>query len=256
MSARQERRARQFLRARLEELRSRGRDLRLEGYAYAGAADFILREGQWFEPRPRPPAFERGQPAMCFGNAILLSARSGLRYVEGYALPPDSVELVKGLRVRVDDADQAVHHAWNLDAEGRLIDTTWKEPGQAYVGVVFSVERADKATWDGDASVLDDYNRDWPLFRQRWTGETDFEPTDRLRFLRDATSAGELAREAVAMIGGRLVAKSMTESDYRKEMARLIVRFGVERVIEIGSDLVRLGFVREVNPVDDAETTS
>ena len=34
----------------------------------------------------------------------------------------------------------------------------------------FSIEQADDCTWSGDATMLDDYRRRWPLLRQPWIG--------------------------------------------------------------------------------------
>jgi hypothetical protein len=127
----------------------------LPGYFYSGPHDFILQEGRWYEPGPFPRGIPRGPARMCFGNAITLAARLGLRYIEGYAL----------------HGRQVLHHAWNTDSSHRLIDCTWRNQGLAYLGVHFSVERADDATWNGDASVLDDHKRGWPLLCAPWEGE-------------------------------------------------------------------------------------
>ena len=35
----------------------------------------------------------------------------------------------------------------------------------------FSAARAHDCTWHGDATVLDDFNRGWPLLREPWAGE-------------------------------------------------------------------------------------
>jgi hypothetical protein len=42
-------------------------------------------------------------------------------YVEGYA-----------------QAILPVHHAWNVDAQGRVMEVTWEEPGVAYFGIEFN----------------------------------------------------------------------------------------------------------------------
>lgn len=166
------------------------------GLAYRGPADFVLRHGESFEPRPLPDEYEYGAPKACYGNAIVLAATRGLGYVEGYARGPFGL---------------AIPHAWNTDDEGRLIDVTWSAifddgvraaiPDSAYLGVRFSLGRADDATWNGDGSVLDDWKRRWPLLREPWTGENwerEWEPTEALRALlsRDKVAARRLiARE-------------------------------------------------------------
>lgn len=164
------------------------------GYHYAGAADFCLREGTNFEAPTSPHPYMQGAPRACFGNAIALAAVHGLVYVEGYA----ENAVVPGL---------PIHHAWNLDG-GRVVDVTWgaysggacvRPIGTAYLGVAFAVERADEATWDGDASVLDDLHRGWPLYRHKWCGETDWTwfrspRLDALRSYRDGPAGARRLR--------------------------------------------------------------
>lgn len=136
------------------------------GYAYRNAYDFVAREGKWY--RPSITHLKQGRPRACFGNAIDMAVVHGLAYVEGYA----TNDLVGGL---------PVHHAWNVDPMGNLHDVTWGywsklgqhalPQGAAYLGVEFSLERADDATWNGDATVLDDHRRHWPILREPWKGE-------------------------------------------------------------------------------------
>ena len=48
-----------------------------------------------------------------------------LTYCEGYAIP---------------DIGSIVHemdHAWCVDADGRVIDNSWRKPGLAYFGIPF-----------------------------------------------------------------------------------------------------------------------
>jgi hypothetical protein len=147
-------------------------DLASKGFAYTSAEDFVLQHGEWFEPIPLPSEYEYGPPKSCFGTAIALSTMHGLTYVEGYGY--------------YGGAGFPIPHAWNTDAEGRLIDATWGAfetetpsnrvpmPDAAYLGIRFSVGRADDATWNGDGSVLDDWKRRWPIFKHRWEGE-DFD---------------------------------------------------------------------------------
>lgn len=153
------------------------------GTIYRGPADFILQHGEEFEPQALPEEYEYGAPKLCFANALILAATSGLVYVQGYAFGPFGLP---------------IPHAWNVDAEGGLVDTTWQSeetdsglrvpmPGSAYLGVRFSVGRADDALWNGDADVVDDWQRRWPLLREPWTGEDferEWEPTEALRTIR------------------------------------------------------------------------
>ena len=159
------------LRTQLEQLRSVLPNW--EKYHYRGAADFVLQHGQSFAVRPFPAKIPQGAPRHCFSNALLLALTKGLRYVEGYATEPHV-----GL---------AVHHGWNIDSHGKLIDSTWLNQGLAYLGVEFSAERADDALWNGDASVLDDWHRQFPLFKQPWSGEDwtiNWPENERVRLIR------------------------------------------------------------------------
>lgn len=129
--------------------------LPIQGYAYASSQDFVLKHGRWYEPTPRPPKYRQGAPRCCYGNALMAGIVHDLPYVEGYAVSPQGLVL---------------QHAWN-DLGGRALDVTWPTPGLAYLGVWFCLGRADDCTWEGDANVLDDWHRRWPLLRQPWQGE-------------------------------------------------------------------------------------
>lgn len=171
--------AAQLQRFREEWQRSRARraDLPAE-LRYGGPADFVLAHGE----RHDPVAAIAGAPNACFGNAIAIAELLDLRYVEGYALP----FYLASQHVQFG----AIHHAWVWDPVVQAAyEVTWPAIGAAYCGVTFSVGRADDATWNGDASVLDDFNRGWPVLREPWTGEDfdrEWEPTEALRVIRSA----------------------------------------------------------------------
>jgi len=142
---------------------------------YRMAPDFVLRHGAWYSPAPWRREWRQGLPKHCFGNALALAHVHGWRYVEGYALAPK--------------LPLPILHAWNVTPAGEMADVTWRNIGLAYLGVEFSAGRADDATWNGDASVLDDFRRGWPIFRQVWTGEPpglDWAPSEALRMLTEA----------------------------------------------------------------------
>ena len=66
----------------------------------------------------QPP---KGPMKLCFMNAYNLAIEDDrLTYVEGFAL-----NIIP------------IHHAWNIDREGRLVENTWKTPGVEYFGVPF-----------------------------------------------------------------------------------------------------------------------
>jgi hypothetical protein len=157
-------RLREFLQIMATDVGGKHERARAEGYAYLSSYEFVLREGEEFEPAPCPPTMAM-YPKLCFGQAIMLSATLGLPYVEGYAYPGRGFP--------------AIQHAWNLLPDGRVLDVTWARAeraggdpaNRAYLGVRFSARRADGATWDGDASVLDDWQRGYPILREPWQGE-------------------------------------------------------------------------------------
>ena len=128
----------------------------LSGLVYTSPYDFLYQHGRDYRPIPWAGRYKIGVQKQCFGNAIFLAARFGLKYVEGIALAPTG---------------EAILHGWNTLPDGELVDSTWGNTGLVYLGVEFSVERADDATWNGDAHVLNDENRGYPIFQQRWQGE-------------------------------------------------------------------------------------
>jgi hypothetical protein len=126
---------------------------------YCCTEDFVVRHGQFYQWRPLPDDVHVGAPRCCYGNALALCVMDSdrFRYVEGFAMSSVAIGL-------------PVHHAWVIDPEGYVVDNTWPH-GVAYLGVEFSYERAADCIWNGDATVIDDWNRDWPLLHSEWKGE-------------------------------------------------------------------------------------
>jgi hypothetical protein len=117
------------LRAKLERLRW-SRQLATErGCVYLGPADFVLQEGRFYTPTHTPE--EVGARRACFGNAMTLAALFGYRSVEGYAPDP-------GNRPRRRSTTPGTSRS-----DGRVVDATWANTGRAYLGVEFSLGRAD-----------------------------------------------------------------------------------------------------------------
>lgn len=155
------------------------------GLVYQGPGDFVLSHGVFFHKATCPPG-ERAPARMCFGIAINHAAWKGEKYFEGFAWAPGT--------------NQLMHHAWTVRPEEPdvALDRTWPIPGILYVGVEFSVERADDATWNGDAAVLIDEARGYQLYRQPWEGEPPdlvWPPSERLEILRSRDT-----RRAVAFL--------------------------------------------------------
>ena len=77
---------------------------------------FILENGREFPTRiDLPHGVTYGKAKECFGNAFALAAYDDrFTYVEGYAYTPGLI---------------SVHHAWIIDADGNVIDNTWRDGG-------------------------------------------------------------------------------------------------------------------------------
>lgn len=174
-----------FLLAHLElvrDLRRSHYDTVPHGYHYWGMEDFLLQHGVWYEPRPLPSSYPAGAERACFANALVISAmRRGHRYIEGYALTCFGFP---------------THHGWNVDTQGNFIDNTWRPIGDAYLGVEFSIERAADAICNGDANVLSDWRRDYPIYQNEWRGETPnaiWPPCPVLDLIREGKHAAAIA---------------------------------------------------------------
>ena len=111
---------------------------------YLGFADFVLQHGIWYKPRPQSGPVNGGE---AFLSAFCRAACDGIAYVEGFAL-------IYGV---------ALHHAWNLDANGGVMDGM---DASAYLGVRFAVDRA-----TSEAAALANFRERFPLYRQRQHGE-------------------------------------------------------------------------------------
>lgn len=59
----------------------------LQGLIYRMGYDFVLQHGQNYPITPYPRDGWRGLPKHCFGNAIILAATKGYKYVEGMHCP-------------------------------------------------------------------------------------------------------------------------------------------------------------------------
>jgi hypothetical protein len=119
---------------------------------YLGPADFVLREGQFFSPLPLPRGMGYQAPSQCYLNSFITAMEESLRYVEGYALSASQ--------------DLPVLHAWNLDAEGLVLDRTWNPPGRVYIGVVFPIELIPRGRRGKLYAVIDDWEHGFPILRK------------------------------------------------------------------------------------------
>ena len=137
--------------------------------AYLCFEDFILQHGTLFtEMSPDQPVVgqnNRYRPRTmkaCFHNSYCaaVASKGRLRYAEGYA-----------------DSIIPVHHAWNLDPEGLVVDTTWchdgehlPKPGRSYMGLVFPIEYVRSARTRDNCSIIDQWQKGWPLLQNTFKG--------------------------------------------------------------------------------------
>lgn len=147
--------------------------LRDPSWVYAGMEDFVLEEGEPFtEFSPYQPVpgknnrYRMRMPKACFNNAYLaaVASRGNLLYVEGYAM----------------SAFMPVHHAWNIDAGRKIVDTTWcgdgtdlgmftrPTPGVAYFGIVFDLNFVRSTRTNNNTCVIDQWEKNWPLLKQKF----------------------------------------------------------------------------------------
>jgi hypothetical protein len=131
-----------------------------DGFHYSCMEDFVLREGRDFDHfSPRNGTYQRGGFKACFHNAYVacVRARGRLRYVEGYA----------------DGSIMPVHHAWCVDENDGVVDTTWEgtwvDPGGAYRGVVIPMDLLKEIRSEDNCCALDQWQKGWPLMRTPWS---------------------------------------------------------------------------------------
>jgi hypothetical protein len=124
---------------------------------YYGFYDFVLREGRFFSPLPRPGDTQREAAGESFVNAIMNTAAKGVAYVEGYAVR--------------ESFFSPVLHAWNSDDDGFVVDTAWQPLGIAYFGVVIprALVLAARDERASIASSIDNWRQHWPLLRRPWS---------------------------------------------------------------------------------------
>lgn len=87
--------------------------------------DLLLKYGRFFEPSPRPKKYKVGERNQCYGNSLdLVIAHDELSYCEGYVV--------------IDRIPIPMEHGWCMTEQGKVVDVTLKQPGLAYIGVVFN----------------------------------------------------------------------------------------------------------------------
>ena len=90
---------------------------------FACVNSMVLQHGYFFQVGVRPKEMRLGVLRQCYRNAALLALDCpDLIYTEGLAATEDMVPL---------------EHAWVIDLDGKVIETTWRRPGVVYAGIPF-----------------------------------------------------------------------------------------------------------------------
>ena len=122
-----------------------------EPYEYHCQAQWVLQHGRvWHEHAPEAD-WPTGEPRQCFYNSLFIGVyRLGLTYVEGYH----------------GSGTMVFPHAWNIDAQGRVVDLTPRRGAGTYFGVALSTPFViETVNARGMTGVLDNYQERFPLLR-------------------------------------------------------------------------------------------
>jgi hypothetical protein len=114
-----------------------------------------MPQRMWLEHLPVPVSTavavaSGGQSGECFRNALRPTVKTGLPYVEGYALAEGATPHL---------------HAWNASPDGFVVDTTWEPIGRVYFGVIFPLSLV-RRSQDSIPSVHDDWVKGYPVLRE------------------------------------------------------------------------------------------
>jgi len=151
---------------RVEELReylmtiSKFHSLHNKKHRYNSPESFILNNGKEYSKIHNYDLGKIGKPKQCYANAGTQAVESEyfktkFRYVEGYAF----------------GSILPVSHAWLIDNNEVVIETTWKSNGDAYFGVEIPMHYLRSITcknnrWD---SVIANYKMRFPLLTEEHT---------------------------------------------------------------------------------------
>ena len=108
----------------VEQLATLQRSVSQNNWLYHGVEDMVAKIGRFDVVGSLPKGIRRGKAKLCFMNAFQLMGNGRYTYVEGIAMPSNTLF--------------PVHHAWCVDAHNRVIDPTWTE-GAAYCGIHLNV---------------------------------------------------------------------------------------------------------------------
>lgn len=101
---------------------------------------WVADHGRFYPPAPLADDWMRNEPRYCYDNSLEVAQENDdLSYIEGFAYSAQFAV--------------PIHHAWNAEPDGRVVDTTWPVPGLAYRGVELDLELV-AAARDAEESAL------------------------------------------------------------------------------------------------------
>lgn len=96
-----------------------------EDMRYHSVEELVLDQGTFFHGQELPEWAEQDAPQECYSNAFFLALDLGYRYFEGVGSTPFF----------------PVAHAWVVDPDDNVIDTTWDDPqDRIYCGIEIPVD--------------------------------------------------------------------------------------------------------------------
>lgn len=98
----------------------------------------------------RPKGIRKGANKGCFRNAYYVAGGNNWTYVEGFAIADIGIAL-------------PIQHAWVVDGDGNVIETTWKEAGLDYCGIEFDDRMIRKVLLETETFGIMDFMS--PTFR-------------------------------------------------------------------------------------------
>lgn len=97
--------------------------------------EFILQRGRFFRPQHLPKGYRRRKQKQCFENSFNLAlASDDLAYCDGFVMA--SIGGVINL---------PIEHGWCVTADGKVVDITFSDPGNAYFGVLYTPQEMAEA---------------------------------------------------------------------------------------------------------------
>ena len=103
-------------------------------FHYQGMPDFVLREGQFFKPRPLPAGINYLEIRQCYENAFRTALEETFVYVEGY-----SRVSAQGYRISRESYTLALGRcSGGSPSRGLRFSVCWKKHVVSWPGITFS----------------------------------------------------------------------------------------------------------------------